>query len=114
MAEQQNDKYLIPKDLRSQIKFGAFTIMDISVLVAVMLLWYIIISNMELGLLINSLLFIFHIGIGLFIVMRTSDNPDRPRISVMYSALMHQDDVNYKSIDYNTYVIRKEEEKNNG
>ncbi len=26
------NKYLIPKDLRSQIKFGFFTLMDISVL----------------------------------------------------------------------------------
>ena len=109
MGEEQT-KYLIPKDLRSQIKFGTFTITDIGIMIGAVLVWYMIINSLELGYAINGLLLIFHLFIGLFLIMRTADNPDRARISVMYSAIVNQDDTKYRSIDYQEYVHVKEEE----
>ncbi|QRN92763.1 hypothetical protein DD607_05125 [Salmonella sp. 3DZ2-4SM] len=100
------NKYLIPKDLRSQIKFGFFTLMDISVLAGSVIVWYIIINQVNFGLTMNIILLVLHLLLGLFLVMRTRDNPDRPRLSVILSVFLHQDDVNYKSIDYNTFKKR--------
>lgn len=97
------DKYLIPKDIKSQIKFGLFNLSDIVVIVAVLLLWYILMQQTSFGVFINVMLFIGHAIFALFLIMRTKDNPDRPRISIMLSALLNQDDTNYHSIDYNKY-----------
>lgn len=97
------DKYLIPKDIKSQIKFGLFNLSDIVVIFAVMAVWYILIQQTSFGFLINLMLFIGHGIFALFLIMRTKDNPDRPRISIMLSALLNQDDTNYHSIDYNKY-----------
>ena len=100
------NKYLIPKDLRSQIRFGFFTLMDISVLAGSVIVWYIIINQVNFGLTMNIILLVLHLLLGLFLVMRTRDNPDRSRLSVILSVFLHQDDVNYKSIDYNTFKKR--------
>lgn len=104
MADRQ-EKYLIPKDLRSQIKFGAFTITDIAVLISSVLAWYMIINALDLTYFINGVLLLFHLLMGLFLIMRTSDNPDRSRISVMYSAIVSQDDTKYRSIDYQAHIM---------
>lgn len=109
MNEEQ-DRYLIPKDLRSQIKFGYFTFLDIVVVISTLLFWYVLIAYLELGFIMNVILFFLFAFTGLFLIMRTSGNPDRPRISVMYSALFNQDDRNYRSLDYNEYVKRKDVE----
>lgn len=104
------DKYLIPKDLRSKIKFGALTIADWAVVFGMIVLWYVLKSYLELGLFINIILFILHFIFAGFLIMRTPGNPDRPRISVMYSALFNQDDKVYKAIDYNEFVVEREEQ----
>lgn len=103
LAERQT-KYLIPKDLRSQIKFGAFTITDIAIFIGSIVLWYMIVNTLNMGYAINIGLLFLHIFIGLFLIMRTSDNPDRSRISVIYSAIVNQDDTKYRSIDYQEYT----------
>ncbi|MGV2929311.1 hypothetical protein RW115_11990 [Macrococcus capreoli] len=97
-------KYLIPKDLRSQIMFGILTFSDIVILLGVGGIAYSVIKYIDMGWVVSLILAIMYFGIGLFLIMKTADNPDRSRLSVMYTALMNQDTKRYRSIDYNEFV----------
>lgn len=104
------ERYLIPKGLRSQIMFGIFSLADIVVLLGTLALWFFVIKTLNLGVAINIILLIVYGFIGLFLVMRTSDNPDRTRLSTILQALLKQDKKQYKSLDYNAFVIENKKD----
>lgn len=104
-------KYLIPKDLRSQIMFGMLTFADIVILLGVAGVGYTVIQYVDLGWIVSSILAVVYMLVGLLLVMKTPENPDRSRLSVMFTALMNQDTKRYRSIDYNEFTDNTSKEK---
>ncbi|UJS28984.1 hypothetical protein L2Z53_12040 (plasmid) [Macrococcoides canis] len=104
-------KYLIPKDLRSQIMFGMLTFADIAILLGVAGVGYTVIKYIDMGWIVSTILAIMYMVVGLLLVMKTPDNPDRSRLSVMFTALMNQDTKRYRSIDYNEYTNKTSKER---
>jgi|GEM_PF-4875885 len=105
--KQEYQTYLIPKDLRSSFKMGIFTLMDIIIIGACLIVAMMITSQLNVGVIMNIIIWIVHLFIGIVLIIRTKDNPDRPLLSVLYSALINQDSLKYKSIDFNTYRTKR-------